>query len=726
MRGEPRTDLTHTMTPRPSIRFPVRRFAVLVAVSVLIAGAAAALNGGFVSLPGVGGGPLRVAVAKTHVLVDTPKHSIVERRALDQDLKTMVAHSAVLAGVMQTSPVLDRIAAQAGLPRSGLSAGAYTTDLIQESLLEPDSLRRAHDIAAKKRPYRFEVQARSSAPIIDVYVIAPTPDEAARLAKATVTGLRDYLEDFAGKQGFPRAELVELRQLGTAAGRPVQQKAPMVIAILTFVTVFTIAVVVLWSLFGAGTFDIRRRFQAVRKAGGDWPRTTRVLPWAIAGFITVLWLAPFSQIELDVPAPIDLKLDRLLLPGLVGAWLLALASGRRFGPSLNWTRIHVAAAVFLACAFLSVVLNARELTSTLEFDLPVKQLPLIVSYMSLFAIVATGVRPAEVRPFMIYSLILAVLCAFGVIWEYRFVRNLFVEWSDMILPGPFVVGAADAAAVDGLGRRMVRGPADVSLETVTMLAMALPVALVGLLGSSRWRSRLLYGIAACALVAAMFATFRKSALLAPVSVFATIAYFRRSELLKLAPLGLLLLVVVSVLSPGALGSTIAQFTRSDASSVPTVSDRVADYDAVRPDFLTHFLFGRGWGGYSHFDYRILDSEILHRTMEMGVVGLLAFVAIPVTVVLSARRLIADRRSPLSAPALIGAAGAVALLVASTLYDVLSFPHGAYIFLYMAGLTAVVVSAGRRERGAVAVVGDDEQQVPAQRSESSARQLVSSH
>ena len=50
-------------------------------------------------------------------------------------------------------------------------------------------------------------------------------------------------------------------------------------------------------------------------------------------------------------------------------------------------------------------------------------------------------------------------------------------------------------------------------------------------------------------------------------------------------------------------------------------------------------------------------------------------------------------------ALVGAAAAVAFLVGSTLYDVMSFPHAAYIFLYLAALVAVVVDAPSVELGA---------------------------
>ena len=229
-----------------------------------------------------------------------------------------------------------------------------------------------------------------------------------------------------------------------------------------------------------------------------------------------------------------------------------------------------------------------------------------------------------------------------------------------------------------------------------MLAMALPIALVRLMQSKVWRGRILYGLAACVLVAATFATYRKSAVLAPIAAVLTLAYFRRRELLKLAPLGMLLVVIVSVLSPGAIRSTVDQFVRPDRLNVPTVSDRASDYDAVRPDLWSHLAFGRGWGSYNHETYRILDSEILHRTLEMGLVGLIAFLLMGLSVILCARGTI-EERDPRWAPvALVGAAVAAAFLTVSALFDVLSFPHPTYIFLYTAGLVAAVIAPREEE------------------------------
>jgi O-antigen ligase len=195
--------------------------------------------------------------------------------------------------------------------------------------------------------------------------------------------------------------------------------------------------------------------------------------------------------------------------------------------------------------------------------------------------------------------------------------------------------------------------------------------------------------------AAAFATFRKSALLAPVSVVATIAYFRRRELLKLAPLALVLVVLIPVLAPGAARLTTSQF-EPGRLGVATVSDRASDYDAVRPDIWAHLLFGKGWGSYSHTTYRVLDSEILHRTIEMGVLGLFAFLFMVVSVIWTARSTIAERDRTWAPLALMGTASAVSFGVVSTLFDVLSFPHAVYMFLCMAGLVSVVVSHHKEE------------------------------
>ncbi len=679
----------------------------VVAPSVVVGLICAALNIGAV-------GPadsrdLQVATATTHFLADLPDPALVYRRAPPLNLPGLVRRTELMAGMMATPPAIQRIAARAGIPANEIAASNRTTASVPLALSEPGSERRASDIADSLKRYRLEVQARQTTPVLDIYVQAPTAGEATRLATATAPGLLDFLASEARRQGIEEPPPVRFKQLGTVIAGDLSASAAPVVAVLTFLVTFGLSLV---GLLAARSF---RRRPAQREAappappapesspaGDDWPRTTRLVPWTIAMFIAVLWLVPFNSIELNVSLPIDLKFDRLILPIVFGAWLLAVLAGGKSAPRLRLTWIHAAVGAFVAAAFVSVVAGARYLNQTGEFDLAIKQLPLLIAYVSLFVIVASGVRRSEVAPFLKYTLVLAVICGAGLIWEYRFKTNVFFNLSNALLPSVFTIGDAQASALDVIGRRVVRGPAEVGLEAVTMLSLALAIALVGFLDAKRWGQRALYGLAGCILFAAAFATFRKSAVLAPVSVVATLAYFRRRHLLKLAPVGLILIVMVQILSPGALRSTTAQFVRKDRAAVPTTSDRTADYDAIRPDLWTNPAFGRGFGTYNHETYRILDSEILRRITETGLIGLAFFLLMPIAVLASSRVMLAGRDPTQASIALVGAAAGSCFLVVSTLYDVLAFPHAAYIFLYIAGLVSVaVLTPGSKPADAVA-------------------------
>jgi hypothetical protein len=670
-----------------------RLLLVVLAVSTLVGAACAKLNTR---------GDLSVAAAATHVAIDDPDASIVDRRALAQDLATLQKRAELYAHLVVTPPVLDAIARRAGLPANQISGVARTTADVPIPLTEPGSEERASQIQDSRAPYRLELQSDPFEPILAIYAEAPSFDEAQRLANSAVLGLGDYLHDLAHQQGFDVRELPQLRQLGSARGGITNRKTPKVIAALTFLTAFALTFVGLIALLrrrlrrgdAERARRVPRRSRLTGPAAADWPRTTRVLPWSVAVLITMVWLTPFDRIQLSMSTPIDITLDRIVLPVVAVIWLIAFTAGPGAAPRLRLTKVHLALGAFLACAFLSVVLDARYLNQTGELMLAFKKLPLLFSYVALFVIVASAVRRSEVPAFMTYTLVLAVICGLGIIYEYRFHQNLFTSWSDKVFKGPFeLVGDVSGGGVDSQGRRWVVGPAGFGVELVTMMTIAMPIAILGIIRSTARRQQALYGLAIVVLLAAMFATGRKSALLAPGAAVLTLAYFRRKELLSLAPLGLVIVVMVAAVSPDAVHGVISQFTRSNASHVATVSDRTADYDAIRPDLWTHLLFGRGHGTYTHTTYRILDSEILSRTVETGVLGLATFLMIAIALILVARKTVAQRHPRWAAPALCGVSAAVCFIVVATLYDVMAVPHGMDVFVYVAGLVVVVVGPG---------------------------------
>ena len=254
-----------------------------------------------------------------------------------------------------------------------------------------------------------------------------------------------------------------MRQLGAARGGVTNSKAAIVIAGLTFLTAFALSfVILLWLVrrrmrrTGADVARPVPRQRATGRAAADWPGTTRLMPWAVAGLIAMVWLTPFDKIQLSMATPIDMTLDRLVLPVVAAIWLIALVTGQSSAPRLRVTPVHLALGAFLACAFVSVVLDARYLNQAGELMLAFKKLPMLVSYMSIFVIVASSVRRTEVPAFLTYTLVLAVICGVGIIIEYRFETNLFTSWTDKLLP-PLVQRGQDGTGdgLDSLGRRWI-------------------------------------------------------------------------------------------------------------------------------------------------------------------------------------------------------------------------------------------------------------------------------
>jgi hypothetical protein len=420
----------------------------------------------------------------------------------------------------------------------------------------------------------------------------------------------------------------------------------------------------------------------------DWPHTTRVLPWMIAAFLFVLWLVPFDSIQLGGGSfPIDLKFDRIVLPFIFATWVLAVAAGGRGSPRLRLSWVHGGVFIFAGFACLSSVINAHGLNQTLLLDQGVKRIAQLLAYVTFFMLISSVVRRSEVPAFLRYTLVLGAVAAIGTIIEYRFNYNVFYDLSQRLLPG-FQVGQAGSVGVDEIGRRLVRGPAELPLEAVGMLTMALPIALVGITDAVRRGQRILYGLVAALLLAGAIATERKSALLAPVAVILTVAYLKRRQLARFAPLALVIVGAVKVLAPGAIGSTVTQLNPSQLG-VDTVTDRVLRYDAIRPDVWLHLAFGQGFGTYT---VRVLDNEFLGRLIEGGVLGLSAYVLMILSVLFVAIGAIRRRQPVASTIGQIAASVAVATLVLSGTYDVLAFPHVPYIFLSLAGLLVAGVQS----------------------------------
>ncbi|HWA54051.1 MAG TPA: O-antigen ligase family protein [Solirubrobacterales bacterium] len=417
----------------------------------------------------------------------------------------------------------------------------------------------------------------------------------------------------------------------------------------------------------------------------DWPHTSRILPWALFGFVAMIWVIPFDSIILPVGTPVDASLDRVFLVALAGIWLFSESSKPR-DRSVRFSPIHWAFAVFILVALVSVLLRDVKLVRVGGLDLSVKQLARLASYGLFFALAASIIRPSELSKMTKAMLGFACFTALAVIVEYRFGINVFHDWIGPLFPG--YVRPEGIGTYDAIGRKLIYGPSVQPLAVAVMFSLALPFAFAWLLEAKERRERILYGAAVLILIGGAVATQKKTSMVGPLICILVLCAYRPRPMARLAPWLIVLVVVVHAFAPGALGAVVDQFAPGTVTKVNTTKDRANDYDAVKPDVAGHLLIGRGYGSYDQKQHRILDNQYLSLAIEVGLIGLLAYLAIFVAAFFSAHPVARSGDPDRAPPALAAATAIVVALVAGAILDFLSFPQLAYLLCFIAAIAYV--------------------------------------
>jgi hypothetical protein len=434
-------------------------------------------------------------------------------------------------------------------------------------------------------------------------------------------------------------------------------------------------------------------------ADDAWPRTRRPLPWLIAGFLAAIFLLPIDAIHPKVSLPFSPDFDRFFVALIVAVWALGGLLGRRAGVlqlrSRGWAA-GVVAFVFVSVA--SIAVNVDRITNLGEWEVAQKRLAVLVALAAVFAIVALTLRVAELRPFAVLVVVLATLTALGTVYEKETGYNVFYDTATKAF-SPVANVDPSPTEIDpdeNRGRPTITGPTRHGLSVTSILSMALPFAVVLAATAARTRRRLLWVAAACVIVTGALVTQRKSGAVIPAFVLLALFMLRPRQLLRLAPFGLVALALALAIAPGVF-SSVQEFGRADSRT--STAGRTSDYPAIVPDLLSNPLLGRGYGtldSQRSDTYRILDNEYLGQVYQVGVLGLIAFLALIVTPLFVVRSVLRSDNPLRGPPALAAGAGCLAFGVASALYDILSFPQAPYLFLFMAAMCVCAASVEVRE------------------------------
>lgn len=219
------------------------RLRPFMAASAVLAAIVAMWSVADISLapPGLKSRSLEMATGTTHVVVDTPKSSLIDLRQNTYSFEALTQRAILLGNVMANGPVREAIAGNADVPVEVLQVAAPLTSRQPRAQVGSANQKRASDLLKSTDQYRLSIQANPTVPVLDIYSQAPTAEKAEILANSAVESLREYLDDLAATKDIPEKDQIQLVQLGRARGTVINEGVDWQVAFLAFLLTFSIA-----------------------------------------------------------------------------------------------------------------------------------------------------------------------------------------------------------------------------------------------------------------------------------------------------------------------------------------------------------------------------------------------------------------------------------------------------------------------------------------------------
>ena len=169
--------------------------------------------------------------AATRVLVDTPESTAVDLRQSTYNLEELNNRAKLVGNAIGTAEVREMIGEKMGVSPGEIS---LQTPLTTE-YAEKDGV-----LAEPTTPYRLDVQADPTVPVIDVIAAAPTEDEARALVAVTTSSLVSYVAGLPKSTGNGKEIRLVPRPLGRVEAHQLAQPGKALSALIAFLVILVI------------------------------------------------------------------------------------------------------------------------------------------------------------------------------------------------------------------------------------------------------------------------------------------------------------------------------------------------------------------------------------------------------------------------------------------------------------------------------------------------------
>jgi hypothetical protein len=418
-----------------------------------------------------------------------------------------------------------------------------------------------------------------------------------------------------------------------------------------------------------------------------------VLEWRtmILGLLLIILFIPIRRYSLAANLPFQLEPYRAWVMVLAGLWATALLLDRRL--RVRSTGLEAPLTLLGVAVLGSIVTNFDSITRE---DLSAEIIKKLTFWIGFVVILYLVVSVATVSDVYVYlrALVLgsAVLGALGVI-EWKTGHNAFAHL-DRYVPLLSPVGGDN---IDTFRAGLTRAYASAQhpIAFGAALALVLPISVVL---AFRSRKPLWLVCAGLIVLGSLASVSRTSILMLAVSA-AMLAVLRPQAARQALPFILPLLVVIQIALPGTFSTVKASFFPSGGlveqqADQSVGSGRVASFGPALDEASRNPLFGRGFGtrivekGPKRNSF-ILDDEWLSTTLEIGLVGLLAWVWLFLRFTLRSAQAARDDASDRGWMLAALAASVGSFAVGMVFYDAFSFIQATFLMIMLLGFGVVL-------------------------------------